>query len=149
MEEIIMAIKTNDLRTAFAETLLLMHEPIKTMDDLRAAADEALLAMYEQAQGDTANFQRNFEAEFSYTSLTKEIESRGYIRSYHKPHQPINVIVPMYSKSEKLIAMVDSETLKKWKKEIPTSSRKAYLTAAMRLVMDKKAEGSLTVLYEV
>ena len=57
---------------------------IKTMEDLRSAPDAELLQMYDDAQGDTKEFTQKFGTEFSYTSLTSEIKSRGYKQGWIK-----------------------------------------------------------------
>lgn len=58
---------------------------IKTIKDLRNAPDQELLEMVKKAPGNTGkSFQSTFGVEFSYTTLTKELNNRGYKKEWHK-----------------------------------------------------------------
>lgn len=64
---------------------------VKTIEQLRKASNDELKAYYEEAQGDTKNFQKVFETEYTYSTLTAEMKARGFVSGMYIPSDKTEV----------------------------------------------------------
>lgn len=58
----------------------------KSLQDLRDVEDDVLLEVYDRAQKHTRTATKDYNMDFSYTSITQEIKRRGYIQRWVKEH---------------------------------------------------------------
>ena len=118
---------------------------IKTLDDLRNADVQELLQMYDQAQGTTKDFQSNFSVEFSYTTLTGEIKSRGYEQKWQKAS---NHIVKL-SATDRLNLSMTKNCKEKYAKFLKDKTCPyIYTTAALESFMDAYNNRTIDVTFK-
>lgn len=123
---------------------------MKTFSDLRTAPDEELLQMYNDAQGDTDNFKKNFETEFSYTTLTNEIKKRGYVQGWMKQtNECINKSVKLQKKTKKMLVDVTPECQKRYSEFISNKQFPyLYTTEALEDLMTKINLNQMKIIVE-
>ena len=131
----------------------------KTLQDLRDAEDDVLLKLYDKAQGNTKEFTKQCNMDFSYSSLTREIKNRGYEQRWVKDQADLQ-------KSDVKDPVSDIETVEvnvreeRCRKNIPMSkscydefnkflgggsNTYLYVTAALRLFMKLFIENRLHI----
>lgn len=127
----------------------------KSLQDLRDVEDDVLLEVYDRAQKHTRTATKDYNMDFSYTSILQEIKRRGYIQRWVKEHpnpedskrrtevqNKENVKIKVQEqKCRKNISMTKS--CYKEFDEFLKGKRNAYIycTAALRLFMKMYKEG--------
>ena len=113
----------------------------KSLQDLRDVEDDVLLEVYGRAQKHTRTATREYNMDFSYTSIIQEIKRRGYIQRWVKEHPN-----PEDSKRRTEVQNKENVKIKVQEQkfdEFLKGKRNAYIycTAALRLFMKMYKEG--------
>lgn len=58
---------------------------IKTLEELRNATDEEILACTGELKNHSKDFEATFKTDYSYGTFTGELRARGYVIGWHKP----------------------------------------------------------------
>lgn len=119
---------------------------IKTLEELKKATDKELLKMVEDASGSTSTdkFQAKFECEFSYSALTGELTSRGYITGWYKPTEVVTV--PMSKDNDRMNLNMTKACKQKYEKFLQDKSfNYVHTTAALERYIDDYNEGRIEV----
>ncbi len=125
----------------------------KTLAELRTAQPELLLEMFENSKGHTGkDFKDHFHCEYSYTSLRKEIETRGYEFGWHKvkdvPHPAEQKTIELHrpESTVRRSYKIDGDVAEDWadfNKNIPYKSQS--ISAALRYFMEAIEAGKLNI----
>lgn len=136
----------------------------KLKSDLEKADDQVILQLYYKAQGDTKDFTKHHNMDFSYSYLITELSSRGYEQKtvFEKDNTIYDKTGPRScankeQKSYQISIDMNEETVRKHLTMVESSGQKfaaflknkkhpyTHVTAALELYMRLYEEGKLDV----
>lgn len=89
-----------------------------TKEELKNKDDEFLLELVNSAAGQTADFQKNFDADFSYSYLLDELKKRGAQNGWYFPNGTVKTdTIPLYASKESIRKSftLSPSVAKRWK----------------------------------
>ncbi|MBQ8138583.1 MAG: hypothetical protein IJ195_03910 [Lachnospiraceae bacterium] len=124
---------------------------IKALDDLRAAKDKEVLACMEEFKASkvkTTEFQKKFETDYSYSTLTQELTYRGYSLKWVKDTKEIKV--KMSAENARLNLNMTKECKERYEKFLEGKSYNfVHTTAALMNYLDEVEKKEIKVSVEV
>lgn len=123
-----------------------------TQEELKTVSDDVLLAMVAKAKGHTGNeFKSYMDTNFSYTTLTSELQRRGYSCGWHKVSDNLdkkhNIEVVDLRKTEETIRtsfLIGKNTAARWKSFCePIQCKTVLLNEALKRFIDDVEVGKV------
>ena len=111
---------------------------VKTLEELRNATDEEILACYNEAQGHTNDSQNTFGADYSYSMITKELQNRGYKQTWTKPKKIKEIKVKFSKDNARMNLNMTKECKERFEKFLQDKSYNfVHTTAAIMNYLDE------------
>lgn len=129
---------------------------IKTLEELRAAKDEEVLECMMEVKRSgvlTKEFETNFGASYSYSTLVNELTSRGYIQAWVKPQEVKGVKevkVKMSKNNDRINLNMTKECKERFENFLKDKNYNfVHTTAALMTYMDAVEKKEIKVFVEV
>lgn len=122
---------------------------VKTMNELKTASDKELIEMQRESLGHTGkDFAETFGTDFSYSAITQELGTRGFVQGWYKPSS--EVTVKLDCKNERRNLTMCTETAQRWDQMCKGSTQKnLLLSAALEHFMADYVSGAVKVRVEL
>lgn len=127
---------------------------IKTLNDLRNAKDNEVLACMEEVKASgvsTKDFQTTFGTDYSYTTLSQELTTRGYVQKWVKNKKEVKEIKVKFSKDNARMNLnMTKECKERFEKFLDDKSYNfVHTTAAIMNYIDEVEKKEIKVSVEV
>lgn len=120
---------------------------IRKLEDLRNATDKELLACVSEAKGHTGNdFQTTFGTDYSYSCITNELTTRGYVNGWHKVQKPKTIKIKFTKNNARMNLNMTKECKERYEKFLSDKSYNfIHTTAAIMNYLDEVEEKEINV----
>ncbi|MCH5338504.1 MAG: hypothetical protein J1E03_06975 [Acetatifactor sp.] len=130
---------------------------IKTLEELKKATNEELLACWEEAQGNTQDLKKIFDTDYTYSTLTTLMGKRGFVSGMYIPGDKtgdkkevekdvFEITIQSQSGNGAMNLTMTNECKTAYKEFVgQTGNAYAHTTAALTLYMDLFKAGRLDV----
>lgn len=127
---------------------------IKTLNELRTATDTQVLACmdeFKQSGTKTADFQTTFDVDYSYTTLSSELTTRGYVQKWVKNRKDSKEVKVKFTKDNaRMNLAMTKECKEKYEKFLEDKSYNfIHTTAAIMNYLDEVEKKEIKVSVEV
>lgn len=127
---------------------------IKTLEELKKATNEELLACYEEAQGNTGDLKAAFGTDYSYSTLTTLMGKKGFVSGMYIPDDKkeaekdtFQITIQRQGGNGSMNLTMTNECRERYKEFVQENGDAfVHTTAALSLYMDLCKEGRLEVL---